>query len=96
MDPQCWLKDDITDLLKAERGVDGIVFASPIYYCNVTAQLRAFWERLMYPGPGGREIPTALIYTGNATEEQFREFMGRLWISTPCTWKGAFTRNRKS
>ena len=63
-------------MLKDTRNADGIVFASPIYYCNVTAQLRAFWERLMYPGPSNRTVPMALIYTGNATEEQFREFMG--------------------
>lgn len=74
--PQCWLKDDITELLRDTRNADGIVFASPIYYCNVTAQLRAFWERLLYPGADGRTIPTVLIYTGNATEEQFKEFMG--------------------
>ena len=73
---QCWLKDDITQLLKDTRSADGIVFASPMYYCNVSAQLRAFWERLMYPGPSDRIIQTALICTSNANEEQFRQYMG--------------------
>ena len=73
---QCWLKDDMTQLLKDTRGADGIVFASPIYYCNVSAQLRAFWERLMYPGPSAKTIQTALICTSNANGEQFKEFMG--------------------
>lgn len=75
-DLQCFLRDDMTQLLKDTYHTDGIVFASPIYYCNVTAQLRAFWERLMYPGPSSRTVPTALIYTGNANEEQFEKFMG--------------------
>ena len=38
----CRVKDSITDLLKDTFHADGIVFASPIYYLNVTAQLRAF------------------------------------------------------
>lgn len=75
-DLQCWLKDDMTQLLKDTYHADGIVFASPIYYCNVSAQLRAFWERLMYPGPSSRTVQTALILTGNVDEEHFRQFMG--------------------
>jgi len=75
-DLQCWVRDGITQLLKDAYHADGIVFASPIYYCNVTAQLRAFWERLMYPGVSGRSVPTALIYTSNADEEALRKFMG--------------------
>ncbi|MBQ9299059.1 MAG: flavodoxin family protein, partial [Clostridia bacterium] len=73
---QCFLKDDLTQLLKDTRSADGIVFASPMYYCNVSAQLRAFWERLMYPGACDHVIPTALICTGNASEEQFKQYMG--------------------
>ena len=76
-DLQCWVKDEITQLLKDAFHADGIVFASPIYYCNVTAQLRAFWERLQYPGHSPKKIPTALIYTMNANEEQTEHFMGK-------------------
>ena len=76
-DLQCFVKDDITQLLKDTYHADGIVFASPIYYCNVTAQLRSFWERLQYPGPISRKVPTALIYTSNADDAALREFMGK-------------------
>ena len=76
-DLQCWVKDDVTQLLKDTYHADGIVFASPIYYCNVTAQLRLFWERLQYPGPSSRKVPTTLIYTSNADEKGLREFMGK-------------------
>lgn len=66
----CKVKDSVTDLLKDTFHADGIVFASPIYYLNVTAQLRAFWERLLYPGHSPKKIPSAVIYTMNMTEEQ--------------------------
>lgn len=74
-DLQCWIKDDMTQLLKDTYHADGIVFASPIYYSNVTAQLRLFWERLMFPGPSSREVPTAVIYTMNMNEEQRDNFI---------------------
>lgn len=70
----CRVKDSITDLLKDTFLADGIVFASPIYYLNVTAQLRAFWERLLYPGYSPKETPTTVIYTMNMTEEQEQHY----------------------
>lgn len=73
----CRVRDGVSEALRDAFHADGIVFASPIYYCNVTAQLRLFWERLQYPGRSPRRIPTALIYTMNANEEQTVQFMGR-------------------
>lgn len=73
-DLSCRIKDSITELLRETFHADGIVFASPIYYMNVTAQLRAFWERLLYPGHSPKKIPTAVIYTMNMTEEQEKEY----------------------
>lgn len=70
----CRIKDNISDILSETFHADGIVFGSPIYYLNVTAQLRAFWERLMYPGRSSKVIPTALIYTMNMNEEQEAHF----------------------
>lgn len=73
----CRVKDEMTQLLRDTFHADGIVFASPIYYCNVSAQLRLFWERLQYPGHSPKKIPTALIYTMTANEEQTAQFMGK-------------------
>lgn len=70
----CRVKDSIAELLKDTFHADGIVFASPIYYLNVTAQLRAFWERLLYPGHSPKKIPTAVIYTMNMTAEQEQHY----------------------
>lgn len=63
--------------MKEAAFADGIVFASPIYYSDVTAQLRAFIERLTFPWlsyndyttHAPKRVPTAIIYTMNATEE---------------------------
>lgn len=66
---RCQVKDSIYDVLDRVRSADGIVFGSPIYFFDVTAQLKAFLERLYYPGHTEKTIPTAFIYTMNATEE---------------------------
>jgi len=70
---ECAVKDDIHDILKETFKADGIVFASPIYFNDITAQLRGFLERLMYPGVSKKSVPTAFIYTMNVTEKQMKE-----------------------
>ena len=70
----CRVKDSITELLRDTFHADGIVFATPIYYLNATAQLRAFWERLLYPGHSPKKISTAVIYTMNMNEDQERKY----------------------
>ena len=36
----CILKDDMQTILDAIRKADALVFASPVYYCSVSAQLK--------------------------------------------------------
>ena len=45
----CARKDDFTEPLRETAYADGIVFASPMYFFQITAQLRAFIERLFFP-----------------------------------------------
>ncbi|MBP1682429.1 MAG: putative flavodoxin [Proteobacteria bacterium] len=71
---ECAVCDDIHDILKGAFDSDGIIFATPIYFHDISAQLRGFLERLMYPGVSPKDVPTALIYTMNATEQQMEEF----------------------
>ena len=47
---------------------------SSLLHRYITAQLRAFWERLLYPGQSPKKIPTAVIYTMNMTEEQEQKY----------------------
>ena len=41
----CILKDDLTEVLEAVREADVIVLASPVYYGDVTGQLKLFIDR---------------------------------------------------
>lgn len=71
---RCQVKDCMYELLDGAFHADGIVFGSPIYFFDITAQMRAFLERLMYPGNPDKVIPTAFIYTMNAPEELKEKF----------------------
>lgn len=78
---RCQIKDGLYEFLDGAFHADGIVFASPIYFFDISAQMRAFLERLMYPGDSDRVIPTSFIYTMNASEE-YREKLFDAPLST--------------
>jgi multimeric flavodoxin WrbA len=42
---RCILEDDLTEVLEAVRETDVLVLATPIYYWDVTSQLKAFLDR---------------------------------------------------
>jgi multimeric flavodoxin WrbA len=42
---RCALDDDLTPVLESVRGADVVVLASPIYYGDVSSQLKAFIDR---------------------------------------------------
>lgn len=71
----CPIKDDLYALLPKLWSSDAIVMSSPIYFGNVTGQMRCFLERLIFPKfvYGGDTLakpkPTAFIYNMNVTEE---------------------------
>ena len=46
----CVVKDGAHDLLKEIRTADGLVFATPIYFMEISAQLRALFELLFLSG----------------------------------------------
>jgi len=78
----CRIHDDIHDFLDGAFRADGLVFATPIYFFDITAQLRAFLERLMYPGVSEKQIPTAFIYTMNALKQLKEELNFEASLST--------------
>lgn len=72
----CGRKDGITPVLQEVAYADGIVLASPIFFNDVTAQLKCFLERLYYPWlsyedlsahPPKQGVPSAIIYTMNSS-----------------------------
>lgn len=42
---ECVMQDDLTSVLKKVRDADALVLASPVYYGDVSAQLKAFIDR---------------------------------------------------
>jgi multimeric flavodoxin WrbA len=53
-DTPCVIDDDMAPLLEKVRAADGYVFASPIYFFSVSAQLKLFLDRCYALFGGGR------------------------------------------
>ncbi|MBQ7732505.1 MAG: flavodoxin family protein [Synergistaceae bacterium] len=84
----CAYHDDLRPVLESALNSDVIVMGSPVYFSFMTAYMRAFLERLMFPvlsyraeegdSEGSRvltrTIPAAMIYTMGAPDEFAREF----------------------
>lgn len=79
---RCAVKDDLADVLEKLRDADALVFGSPIYFSEVTGELRSFLERLLFPNLvydanysslAVKKPATAFVYTMNVSEEQYRQ-----------------------
>jgi len=74
----CKYKDALTPVLEEIAQGDGLVMGSPIYFSEVTAQLRLLLERLIFPWlsyedfslTAPKRMPVLLTYTMNANTEQ--------------------------
>ncbi|MBR3633986.1 MAG: flavodoxin family protein [Bacteroidaceae bacterium] len=74
----CKFRDALTPLLEEVAGADGLAMGSPIYFSEVTAQLRLMLERLVFPWlsyndyslTAPKRMPVILTYTMNANTEQ--------------------------
>ncbi|MBQ6682230.1 MAG: flavodoxin family protein [Prevotella sp.] len=74
----CKFKDALTPLLEEIAHADGLVLASPIYFGDVTGQMRTFLERLAFPWlsyndysmTAPKKMPVLLIETMNGTPER--------------------------
>jgi multimeric flavodoxin WrbA len=76
---KCTYRDGISELLEEVSSADGIVFGSPIYFGYFSSGIHCFLERLLFPYTtyeadfktiAPKRIPTAMIYTMNATKEK--------------------------
>lgn len=74
---KCAVKDGIWDVLQQSLQADCLVFGSPIYFSDVTGEMRCYWERLFFPvlvydknysSLAPKKVRTAFIYTMNAPE----------------------------
>jgi len=74
----CKYKDALTPVLEEIAQADGLVLGSPIYFGDVTGQMRAFLERLTFPWlsyndysmTAPKRMPVVLIETMNGTPER--------------------------
>ncbi len=78
----CAVRDDLTAVLENILSCDSLILGSPIYFGDVTGEMRSFLERLIFPNhsynTGSRStfqgrITSGFIYTMNITEEQARQ-----------------------
>jgi len=71
----CKFTDALTPVLEEIAEADGLVLGSPIYFGDVTGQMRAFLERLAFPWlsyndyslTAPKRMPVALVETMNGT-----------------------------
>ena len=69
----CKFKDALTPVLEAIAQADGLVLGSPIYFGDVTGQMRTFLERLAFPWlsyndysmTAPKKMPVVLLETMN-------------------------------
>jgi multimeric flavodoxin WrbA len=74
----CKFKDALTPVLEEIAQGDGLVLGSPIYFGDVTAQMRAFLERLAFPWlsyndysmTAPKRMPVVLMETMNGLPER--------------------------
>ncbi len=95
---KCAYPDELTPLLNKIAQSDGLIFASPIYFGDVTGIMRCFIERLMFPffqyeeghpSTSPKKFPTAVIYTMNVSEDisnqMYSDMMNRFeWFIEMC------------
>ena len=74
----CRFNDALTPLLEEIALADGLVLGSPIYFGEVTGQMRAFLERLAFPWlsyndyslTAPKRMPVLLVETMNGTPDR--------------------------
>ena len=95
---QCGFQDDITELLHQVAHADVVAFGSPIYFSEITAQLRGFLERLWYPFVqfkrgekqiiAPKRVRTAFLITMNLSEIAMRRSGYDALLSPVLQWTG--------
>ncbi len=80
---KCAVQDDLTSIFSRIEQTDAILMGSPIYWGDISGEIKSFLERLLfqyttYTNPPGslftKKIKTGFIYTMNATEEIMKEW----------------------
>ncbi len=79
---KCSYKDGLEPILNKISKGDGIVFATPIYFADISGTMKMFVERLLFPyvrydknytSIAPKKLKTAVIYTMNVDKKTFEE-----------------------
>lgn len=74
----CAMRDDLRDVLAEVLGSDVLLLGSPVYFGDVTGEMRSFLERLLFPSASydkfgkstfPRRMSCGFIFTMNCPEE---------------------------
>ena len=87
---KCAINDDLAEVLEKLSLCDGVILGSPIYFGDVTGELRSFIERFAFPyltyssddNIAPKRMPTACIYTMNCPEEIFDMMNYQITLNT--------------
>lgn len=79
---RCVLRDDLTVVLERLHKAEVVVLGSPIYFSEVSGEMRSFFERFLfqylnyddYNKPLSPAKKTAWIFTMNVSESMFHDF----------------------
>ena len=86
---QCVLEDDLTEVLEAVHETDVLVLASPVYYGDLSSQMKGFIDRsysylasdyITNPQPSRLSAGKKLVFIltqGNPDQERFADIFGR-------------------
>ena len=87
---KCAVRDDLKSVLEEVWDADALLIGSPVYFSDVTADLRAFLERLWFPGLmynkehmiiNTKRLPVGIIFTTNAPEENFHKSLNKSMLN---------------
>ena len=70
-DGVCVQKDDMAEISEAIRGADVLLFASPIYWFSVSAQLKAVIDRLYSTAFSGSSVKKAALLLNSGSPDVF-------------------------
>jgi multimeric flavodoxin WrbA len=77
-DGLCAVRDDLRDVLAEALESDVLLLGSPVYFGDVTGEMRSFLERLLFPSASydefgrstfARQVSCGFIFTMNCPEE---------------------------
>ncbi len=79
---KCVQRDDMDELKTMVEESDVIILASPVYYLNVTAQMKTFIDRMLpyghRPTLRGKYGGSIVVYAGVGRPEEVAEYLNRV------------------